>query len=215
MLGGNLATAPPTVEIWSSLFNLYNTLGAIAGVLVISYLVYNVVRYRRRDGSLRAPEDRTGEKVNWKKVLFTLTITSSVLFVVELQTFNSVPLIVPPQASDALHIGVIGQQWSWTFVYPNGNRLVGNLTVPAGRVVILNITSTDVTHSFAITGLAVAKDANVGKYNSLWFMVPEANSTYVIRCKELCGVGHAFMTAKMTVVDQSTFDKWIQSEGST
>ncbi|MBI3859197.1 MAG: cytochrome c oxidase subunit II [Thaumarchaeota archaeon] len=213
MLGVYLATVPPTVGIWSSLFNLYNVFGAIAAILVISYLVYNVVKYRRREGHDEAVEERGEEKVNWRKVLFTLAITSSVLFVVELQTFNSVPLIVPPQSSDPLNIGVVGHQWSWTFVYPNGDRLVGNLTVPAGRVVILNITSTDVTHSFAITGLDVAVDANAGRYNSLWFTAPDAGSTYTIRCKELCGVGHAFMTAKMTVVDQATFNAWIQSTG--
>ena len=214
MFGGYLATVPPTVEIWSSLFNLYNILGAIAGVLVISYLVYNILRNRRKNDSTKLPEHRGEERVNWKKVLFTLVITSSVLFVVELQTFNSIPLIVPPQSADALHIGVIGQQWSWTFVYPNGVRVVGNLTVPSGKVIILNISSTDVTHSFAITGLDVAIDANPGRYNTLWFSTADSNSTYTIRCKELCGLGHAFMTAKLTVIDQSAYDNWYQSLGS-
>ena len=213
MLGGYLTTVPPTVEIWDSLFNLYNVLGSIAAVLVISYLVFNILRNRRKV-DLTKPIDHRGEEgVNWKKVLFTITITSSVLFVVELQTFNSIPLIVPPQSVDALHIGVVGQQWSWTFVYPNGVRVVGNLTVPAGKVVILNVTSTDVTHSFAITGLDVGIDANPGRYNTLWFSTSSGTSTYTIRCKELCGVGHAFMTAKVTVVDQAAFDKWYQSLG--
>ena len=214
MVGGFLSIVPPTVEIWNSLYNLYNVLGAIAAVLVISYFVYNIVRNRSKDNSASLPELRKDEKVNWRKVLFTLIITSSVLFVVELQTFNSTSLIVPPESADALHIGVIGQQWSWTFVYPNGAKVVGNLTVPAGREVILNITSTDVTHSLSISGLDVAKDAAPGRYNVLWFIVSDSNSTYTIRCKELCGVGHAFMTAKLTVVDQSAYDKWYQSLGS-
>ena len=214
MVGGFLAVVPPTVEIWNSLFNLYNVLGAIAAVLVIAYFVYNIVRNRRKDNSASLPEHLGDERINWRKVLFTLVITSSVLFVVELQTFNSTALIVPPQSADALHIGVVGQQWSWTFVYPNGARVVGDLTVPVGKMVILNMTSADVTHSFSITGLDVAKDATPGSYNTLWFMVSNSNSSYTIRCKELCGVGHAFMTAKMTVIDQSAYDTWYQSLGS-
>ena len=201
------------MEIWNSLYNLYNVLGAAASVLVISYLLYSVLRSRRREDK-KTPERPGEERVKWRKVLFTLAITSSVLFVVELQTFNSIPLIVPPQTEDALHIGVVGQQWSWTFVYPNGARLVGNLTVPADKVIILNVTSTDVTHSFAITGLDVAIDATPGRYNTLWFSTANSLSSYTIRCKELCGVGHTFMTAKMTVVTQASFDTWYQSLGS-
>lgn len=214
MLGAYLSAQPPTVQIWDSLYNLYNVFGAIAAVLVISYLVYSVFRNRQKDGSTRPKENRAEEGVNWKNVLLTLAITSTVLFVVEFQTFNSEGLVVPPQSADALHIGVIGQQWSWTFVYPNGAKVVGNLTVPAGRTVILNITSTDVAHSFGITGLDVAKDAIPGRYNALWFKAPSDNSIYTIRCKELCGVGHAFMTAKLTVVSQIAYDSWYQSLGA-
>jgi cytochrome c oxidase subunit 2 len=213
LLGGYLIAVPPTVEIWSSLYSLYNILGIIAAVLVISYLGYNVVRNRKKDlSTLVAKHEEKG--VNWRKVLFTMAITGSVLFFVELQTFNSIGLVVPPQSADALHIGVVGQQWSWTFVYPNGVKVVGNLTVPAGKVVILNITSVDVAHSFSVTGLDVAKDALPGRYNALWFTAPNGNSIYTIRCKELCGVGHAFMTAKMTVVSQAAYDKWYHGLGA-
>ncbi len=214
MLGASLSALPPTVEIWNSLYNLYNILGGIAAVLVISYLAYNILRNRRKDNSTRVQEHQEEERVNWRKILFTLAITSTVLFAVELQTFNSTGLIVPPQSADALHIGVVGRQWSWTFVYPNGFKVVGNLTVPAGKMVILNITSLDVAHSFAITGLDVAKDAIPGRYNALWFTAPSQNSVYTIRCKELCGVGHAFMTAKMTVIGQLAYDAWYQSSGA-
>ncbi len=213
MLGATLSTLPPTVVIWDTLYDLYNILGAIAAVLVISYLLYNILRNRRKDNSTRVQEHQEEERVNWRKILFTLAITSTVLFAVELQTFNSEGLIVPPQSADALHIGVVGRQWSWTFVYPNGFKVVGNLTVPAGKMVILNITSLDVAHSFAITGLDVAKDAIPGRYNTLWFTTPTHNSIYTIRCKELCGVGHAFMTAKMTVIQQLAYDVWYQTLG--
>lgn len=215
MFGGYLATAPPTVEIWSSLFNYYNVLGTIAAILVISYLVYNIIRYRRKDGSQSPSAHREEDGVNWKRVLLTLAITGSVLFFVGWQTFNSEALVLPPQDADALHIGVVGQQWSWTFVYPNGVRVVGNLTVPAGKTVILNITSTDVAHSFSISDLRVAVDAIPGRYNTLWFGAPSEDSTYVIRCKELCGVGHAFMTATVKVVSQSAYDNWYSSLGVT
>jgi cytochrome c oxidase subunit 2 len=214
MIGPYLQAQPPTVAIWESLYNLYAILGSIAAILVISYLVYNVLRNRAKGNSASATHDEE-EGVNWRKVLFTLAITSSVLFLVEYQTFASSNLVVTPQASDALHINVIAQQWSWTFVYPNGVKVANNLTVPAGKTVILNITSVDVAHSFTITNLDVGKDAIPGRFNSLWFTTPTSYSVFTIRCKELCGIGHAFMTAHMTVVDPASYAQWYASLGAS
>ena len=214
MLSGYLETQPPTVATWQSLYDLYNILGSIAAVVVFSYFVFLMIRYRRRKNSPPVQHHAEEPWGNWKKILLTLTITGSVLFVVTYQTFNSESLLIPPQSPDAIRIGVIGQQFSWTFVYPNGARVVGNLTVPEGKTIILNITSVDVAHSLGIPGLAVGMDAIPGRYNNAWFTAPNDHVVYTIRCKELCGPGHAFMIGKVTVVDQTAYANWYASMGT-
>lgn len=139
----------------------------------------------------------------------------TVLSTVEIATFNSTSLVTLPSdpAQQPLVIKVIGRQFFWTFVYPNNYTSVGNLTIPIGRTIILNITSMDVFHSFAIQQLDVAKDAIPGRWNTLWLAVPTAGN-YTIVCKELCGVGHAFMVGTLTVVSSSIFNSWYAKQGA-
>src|SRR5438876_10244876 len=149
----------------------------------------------------------------WKGAVATLAVTGTVLFIVQFQTFASFGLIVPPPQAltSGLHISVVGRQWSWTFIYPNGYSS-GNLTVPAGQDVVLNVTSRDVTHSIFIPSLAVGIDATPGRYNTMWFNATQTG-VYIIRCRELCGVGHFTMFAKLTVVDPAKYDAWYSRLG--
>jgi cytochrome c oxidase subunit 2 len=209
MFSAYLATQPPTATIWNSLFTVYATLGIAAGVIVISYLIFNILKYRRKGKDHSFHEE--GEWGNWKKVILTLAITGSVLGFVQYQTYNSIGLIIPPEQG-SLHINVIARQFSWTFVYPNGAEVIGNLTVPVGETIILNVTSIDVTHSFAVDNLRVAVDAIPGRYNILWFSSPETG-VHTIRCKELCGIGHAFMLGKVTFVEPAAYERWYSSLG--
>jgi cytochrome c oxidase subunit 2 len=98
----------------------------------------------------------------------------------------------------ALHVNVTAQRFSWSFNCTVGCDVPAQLTVKAGRIVILNITSVDVFHSFGIPDLRVKSDGIPGKYNLVWFQV-STPGRYIIRCYELCGNGHAFMTATLLV----------------
>ncbi len=89
---------------------------------------------------------------------------------------------------------------------------MNNLTVPAGRDIVFNVTSRDVTHSIFIPSLAVGIDATAGRNNTMWFNQPQTG-VYIIRCRELCGIGHAGMFAKLTVVDPAKFNAWYSTLG--
>ena len=39
--------------------------------------------------------------------------------------------------------------------------------------------------------------------------------SYNIYCKELCGVGHTYMDATMTVVSQTAYDQWLANQNAT
>jgi cytochrome c oxidase subunit 2 len=160
---GSLASVPPTTSTFDFLYNWYLFFGTAAAVVVIGMLVFFMVRYRYK-GAESPPIHHKTE--GWKVVLVTVLITLSILTASEYQTFASFGNIQIPNSKDAVHIGVVGFQWGWNFTYPNGKSAVTTLgqplTVPAGRVVILNLTSRDVFHSFGITMFGQKEDAIPG-----------------------------------------------------
>lgn len=227
-----ILSVPPTTGTYDNLLNWYLTFGVGAAVIVISLLVIFMVRYRYRGEKTPMPHHKVE---GWKIVLITVLISVSVLTAAEYQTFASFSNIEIPDTATCVQqtglpcvqIQLVAFQWGWNFTYPNGRFELDNLTVPAGRDVVVNITSKDVFHSFGIDMLAEKEDAIPGKTNQLWFEVPTVSVSappdvpvvcnsagtacmYVnaIKCFELCGVGHATMWANFTVVTQSTWDAW-------
>lgn len=204
---GLLAAVPPTTSTFDFLFNWYLFFGAGAAVVVIGMLVLFMIRYRAR-GKDSTPIRHKTE--GWKIVLVTVMITLSILTAAEYQTFASFGNIEIPSTPDAVHINVVAFQWGWNFTYPNGKFAVTTLdqplTVPVGKVVVLNITSRDVFHSLGITMFGEKEDAIPGRFNQMWFEATQTGTfPYAIRCFELCGAGHAFMIGNLSVVDDATW----------
>ncbi len=212
LYSGLLLTVPPTTGTYQYLLNWYLLFGVGAGIIVTVILAIFMVRYRARGQQGPPPVHKTE---SWKIVLVTVLISITVLTAAEYQTFASFGNIETPSQcvqvpSSCVHIRVQGFQWGWQFTYPNGKSAIttsgGPLTVPVNKIVVMEITSKDVFHSFGITMFAVKEDAVPGRTNSLWF---EATQTgfypLAIRCFELCGVGHAFMDGNLSVIDASTW----------
>ncbi len=51
---------------------------------------------------------------------------------------------------DAIEVEVLGQQFSWIFIYDNDKETENELVVPVDTPIKLNIESLDVNHSFFI-----------------------------------------------------------------
>ena len=192
----------PTAAQWQSLYNLYWTLAIIAGIITVGALAYFALRYRSRPGAkLAAVQDRQPRA---SLVLLVVFIMAVVLGGAAFASFQAIAFYdKPPADPNAVHINVIGSRFQWSFQYldPSGSvvrEVPGQLVVPANTVVILNITSVDVFHSFGIAALRVKADAIPGKANTLWFKAPPTVTPIRIQCYELCGNGHAFMIAKLT-----------------
>ena len=132
----------------------------------------------------------------------------ALFFGLTLNTFTlNAYLQTPPNDPNAIRIDVIGFQWGWRFVYSNGRDIIGEMRVPLGTTVILNITSQDVFHTFGIPDFKIKRDAIPGRVNQAWF-IADAIGIFSVRCYELCGTGHAHMTADLLVLSQSAFDTW-------
>jgi cytochrome c oxidase subunit II len=206
-----LVVTPPTVAIWTTLQNYYLFFGIGAGIIVISYMVILIIKNRARPGrTVPAYHEEHGDWGEWKSILLLLCITGSVLAFVEYETFASASVISIPTTPTALHIDVTGRQFKWSFTYPNGYTDYNNLTVPANQIIILNITSADVTHGFFIPALDVGKDAQPGIYNLMWFNATQTGS-FTIQCRQLCGVGHALMISSLVVVSPQAYTAWYHS----
>lgn len=245
-------SVPPTTATFDNLLNLYLLFGIGAAIIVITLLSIFMIRYRYRGQTSPMPEHKVE---GWKIILVTALISLSVLTTAEYQTFASFNNIEIPNnatciANTPTHhpcVQVCAQafQWGWNFTYPKSGMSCsqsyykgfysgksGNLTVPMGWDIVLNISSKDVFHSFGITMLAEKEDAIPGKVNQMWFTVPSLQVTttpdvaaakctsnscfyqWAIRCFELCGVGHANMVANLTVVSQSTWNAWVGGSGA-
>ena len=199
---------PPTTATYDYVWNWYLISAIIAGGFVIGLLLFLAVKYRNREG---APPPRKGPESIWIAVA-VVVIMASALFAAGYQTYAAGSNIEIPNNPNAITIRVTGFQWGWNFTYPNGAFAVGNLTVPANTVIIVNVTSRDVYHTFGIAMLAVKEDAIPGQINQLWFEVPTVGEyTDAIHCFQLCGIGHAFMMANLTVVSQGAWSSWMNS----
>ncbi len=132
MFDASVQTLPPTVAIWQSLMNVYILIGTVAAILVIGFLIYNIIKFSRNHSASEHQHHEESEWGNWKLTLLLVAISASAISYAQFQTFNSFSLIELP-AQGSIHIDVIARQWGWTFVYPNGVKVEGNLTVPAGE----------------------------------------------------------------------------------
>jgi len=204
MYSGVLSAVPPTTATWDFLFHWYLFFGVSAAVIVIGMLMYVVVRYRAKG---RQSPDQKYKPTGWKVVLAIVVIMGVVLAGAGYQTFAAFTNIDIPNTPGAVTVKVTGFQWAWNFTYPNGQYAIDSLTVPVDTVVILNLTSKDVYHTFGIAMLDVKEDAIPGKINQLWFNMTQTG-VYVdaIRCYQLCGIGHAYMVANLTVISQSAWN---------
>ena len=92
-----------------------------------------------------------------------------------------------------LQVQVIGQQWKFTYRYPQyGGFETTDLVLPANQWVQFNVTSIDVIHSFWAYQLGVKADANPG-VNNVAFTKIDHTGTIIVRCAELCGLWHGAM----------------------
>ncbi len=98
------------------------------------------------------------------------------------------------------------------------------IVVPVGATVRVQITGSDVNHSFAVPAFGIKMDAIVGRLNETWFKVgadpldvaagTDADEnyigTYFGQCSELCGINHAYMPIVVKVVSQEDYDAWLE-----
>jgi cytochrome c oxidase subunit 2 len=128
-------------------------------------------------------------------------------------SYGSVAANQQPNSVKPIDVNVTGQQWMWTFEYPDQGKVSSDvLVVPINTPIYFNVTSLDVIHSFWVVELGVKIDANPGAITNTG-VTPNKLGTFNIRCAELCGLHHAYMETQIQVVTQDQFDSWVREMG--
>lgn len=207
--------ASPTKRAVEDTMTVFSIAASPVAALVWAIALYSLLKWRRR-GRITTPPEDDGPAIRTNKPATAIWVTvSSVLCVflliwglAEMQTVNS-----PAQAATPLNIDVTGQQWVWTFSYPdNGNIESDQLFLPVNRPVVFHVTSEDVIHSFWVVQMGIKVDANPGETTTT-SVIPDRVGAFDIRCAELCGLLHADMETKAHVLPKAGFDSWISAHG--
>lgn len=90
------------------------------------------------------------------------------------------------------------------------NRLV----LPVGEPIRLQITASDVIHSFAVPSLWFKLDAVPGRLNEKMLFIKEPG-VYYGQCSELCGVKHGYMPIAVEALPRDQFNAWLLAKGGT
>ncbi|MGH9448687.1 MAG: cytochrome c oxidase subunit II, partial [Terriglobia bacterium] len=116
-----------------------------------------------------------------------------------------------PAGRNPVHITVIGQQFEWTFIYPNHKQSIGTLEIPVNSPILLTLSSKDVIHGFWVPQMGAKIDALPGIINHA-FIEAGTKGTYDGQCYEFCGVGHYSMLITVKAVSMAQYESYLQSK---
>lgn len=200
----------------------------IITVFVAALLVYCMVRFNER---ANPTPSRTAHNTPIE-IAWTI-VPVLILVLIAIPSFRLLrgQLILPPAD---VTIKTTGNAWYWSYEYPGdregkgGFRFDANLVedkdlkpgqirllatdndvvVPVNKVVHVQVTASDVMHSFAVPSFGIKTDAVPGRLNETWFKA-EREGTYHGQCSELCGQRHAFMPITVRVVSEEAYAAWL------
>ena len=236
-IAGGMGFQPASTELardqqWLDQFVLI--IIAFVTAVVCLLLLYVIVRFNSRSNPVPAKfTHNTTLEIGWTLV--------PVLILVAIGAF-SLPILFRSQEmpdSPDLVIKTTGHQWYWSYEYPEIGIAFDSLmlpeeelaefgyapdeyllatdtavVVPVGQTVLLQVTASDVIHSWTIPAFAVKQDAVPGRIAQAWFNV-EQEGVYFGQCSELCGINHAYMPIVVKAVSPEVFAAWVAEQGGT
>jgi cytochrome c oxidase subunit 2 len=205
-------------------------------LIVEGTLIWSLVRYRYRRGRPEAAQIRgnTPLELGWTVGAALIVVALSAVTFLYLDDIQNPPPSdrgglgaaagqlaaigqpnPPRSGGPTLHIDVNGQQYLWRFDYPGSPQLFSyyEMVVPTATTVTLDITASDVVHSWWIPKLGGKADAVPGHVNEAWFKIPRGKEgVYSGQCAELCGAGHADMRAVVRAVTPEEYEAWAERQ---
>ena len=203
-------------------------------IIVCLLILWCIVRFNRRANPVPARfTHNTPVEVLWTVTPVLILLTIGIFSLPALFRQQEMP------SDPDLVIKTIGHQWYWSYEYPNDGIAFDALmlareelgdygytedeyllatdnavVVPVGATVLMQVTATDVIHSWTIPAFAVKQDAVPGRIAQLWFEA-DKEGVYFGQCSELCGINHAYMPIVVKAVSQEKYDAWLAEAQTT
>jgi cytochrome c oxidase subunit 2 len=210
-------------------FHNWILLPIITGIclLVLALLIYVMVKFNEKANPTPSRlTHHTGLEVAWT------VIPVMILVVIAVPSFRLLAhQLILPDADMTLK--VTGHQWYWSYQYPadqggfsfdsllkddkdlnpqNGDihllAVDNEAVVPVNKTILVQVTASDVIHSFVIQSFGIRIDAVPGRLNETWFKA-EREGLYYGQCSIICGINHAFMPIAFRVVSQDQYQAWL------
>ena len=227
ILAGMNQTGAPASEIMRQIEQtvfVFTLVSIPITAFVFAVLVYSLIGWKHVSGDEVPSDESPAIRTNTVGVVMWSVVSSALAFflvvwgLIELaqitaNSYGTIPADEQPADSQPLIVNVTGQQWVWTFEYPQYDGIASQtLYLEKDRPVYFNVTSKDVIHNFWAVELGVKIDANPGAITQTG-VTPNKLGTFNVRCAELCGLHHAYMQTQIEVLDKGTFTSWAREMG--
>jgi cytochrome c oxidase subunit 2 len=216
--------ATPIMERIASFHGLLLGIITFVCLFVLALLLYTCWRFREDRNPVPSKQaHNTALEIVWTAVPVLILVIIAVPSFKLLYFQDVLP-------KTELTIKAIGKQWLWSYEYPdNGNftfdalvldeselqsgqrRLLDTdniVVLPAQTYVKVQVTASDVLHSWTVPAFGVKIDAVPGRLNEVWLYINEPG-TYYGQCSELCGLRHGFMPIAVKAVSKPEFEAWV------
>jgi cytochrome c oxidase subunit 2 len=129
---------------------------------------------------------------------------------------------IPAQNPETVRIEINAHQWAWDARYSGTDKqfstpevksdddvvVWNDFFIPVDTPVHLQLTSSDVIHSFYLPNFRVKMDAVPGQVNQMWFQATQTGA-FDVACAQHCGTHHYKMKAKLTVLSKPEYQAWL------
>ena len=223
---GFQGSAAPTMDdiVWFHDFVLWIII--VITVFVLALLLIIIVKFNAKANP--TPSKTTHNTL--LEVAWTV-IPVVILVVIAIPSFRILFVQLNIPQSD-LTIKAAGNQWNWTYTYPDDKieitsimltdadraklnpvppRLLAvdnPIVVPVNKTVRVQVIGSDVIHAFAVPSFGIKIDAIPGRLNETWFKATR-EGVYYGQCSELCGKDHAFMPIEVRVLNDKDYAAWL------
>ena len=193
-------------------------IGFIAAVIVVAAVNLGLLYALRRNRATRDAETRQtsgGRRVQFRVAgaLSGFALLLLVLGIVFTDRAREAPATGPDGLRAAhkapLEIEATGQQWIWRYDYPNEAFSYYKLVVPVDTAIALDLSSTDVVHTWDVPSLAGKRDAVPGKTSRVEFIADE-EGTFEGNSATLSGQAYAAMRTAVEVVSPEEYEAHVE-----
>ena len=217
--------ASPLMERVISFHNLVMVIITLICLLVLALLLYAAFKFRADKNP--TPSKRTHNTL--LEVVWT-AVPVLILVIIAIPSFRLLYYADVVPDTD-MTIKAIGRQWYWTYEYPDHDNFTfdafmipedelepgmqrlletdNRVVLPTNTNIKVQVTASDVLHSWAMPSMGVKIDAVPGRLNEIWIHINEPG-VYYGQCSELCGVLHAFMPITIEAVEPDAFVAWVE-----